>query len=762
MTETDVSARIPNFDHARTLRNRITGGQSYGGPNGFNWDVAEWPYLIKRIANSGAITINCRVDGLQLRFDKVGNDYIARHSKKDTYSLTHEAGTNLFTLTQKTSGGGIATTQFQDFDQTTHPVGLLWKATSARGFTTQVTSYTADGNINGLTTTRGTPGSGGAVFEMVYGYISGGDHNGKIEHVTLNELDQYPNPTTTTPVRRCRYEYYDGTDAEGNLNDLRAAVIQKTNSGGGGGGGWTDISVNTYRYYVQVGTDSKGNPISEPNGYVHGLKYVLGPAAYADLKAAGQDALLGPSGYPAGGDLLPGYADNYFEYDRNQAVKKEIARGCAACGSSGGTGSSGDTFTRTKNPNYTGSGSNYEYNTWMTKTVVQDHPGYETIIYTNRVNRVMLKVKRELDTGGALREWCTYYEYDDNGRLILKAEPSAVTGYSESKPDLVGKQGLGSYIYLRADAGLINLTTYYASTTATASTPGGVEGYQESTKIQEGTQGTEIKTGLKTYLASSNTSGAVTYAVAEETTYPDTTNQDATKITTSYAYQWYDPTTGVGAKPVMMKERVTTLPAIPASQNGDGVAATTREWFDDCGNLTWRMDERGIIEKMVYAPVRDQMVQQVRDVSSVDSPPGWSVTPGNHFDYTSDYEYDDLGRQVLMLGPSHEAVVSGTAQTVRSIEDTLYIETAVADQSVGEAPVGDQTWSAPGYATGSPGSYTYSLVDPVSIAFADKLGRTLDQLRSKRSSGSGRLTETDTFLRADWSRWSVMHYTKKG
>lgn len=762
MTETDVAARVPSFTHGRVWRNRISGNGRYDGPNGFNWDVQEWPYLIQRSTSGGKITINCRIGSLQLRFDKVGSNYVARHSKSDRYTLTHDAGANLFALTRKTNGG-VETIQFQDFTQTTNPVGLMWQRTTPQGFVTQVTSYTANGNINALTTTRGTPGSGsgGAVFELAYSYHGSGSHLNKIEHVTLNELDQFPNPTTTTPLRRCRYEYHDGTNDEGSLNDLKAAIIQKPAPAPGSG--WTDIEVCYYRYYVSTGNDSQGNPIVEAGGYLHGLKYVLGPAAYAELKEAGQDALLGPAGYPAGGDLFPGYADNYFEYGQSQRVVKEVARGCSACGSSGGTGNTGETFTRATNPNYPGMGapsSDYLYNTWKTKTVSQDHPGHETIVYTNRVNRVMLKVKRELNTGGALRQWCTYYEYDDNGREILKAEPSAVRNFDENKPDLVGKQGLGDYMYLKPSGGLIHETTYYASTTATATTPGGVEGYEESTGIREGTQGTLIKTGLTTYLASDNggSGGEVTYAVAERTTYPDTTNQDATKIVTSHTYQWYPPTSGL---PVRMKERVTTLPAISGGQNGDGTSATRREFFDESGNLTYQMDERGIVDQMVYEPTRDQMTQKIEDVASVPPAVGWSVTPGNHFGYETDYEYDQLGRPTLMLGPSHDAEISAS-QTVRTYRDMLHLESAIADQALGDPLVGNQVRSAPGYATGSPGSYTYNLVDPVGITFSDKLGRTLDQVQSKRSTGSGLLAESDTFLRADWSRWSVMHYTKKG
>jgi YD repeat-containing protein len=737
LIESDTSANVPGFSHRRVWRNAIVNHQDYDGPNGYNWDIDEWPYLVRRILGS-KITINARIGSLQIRFDKVGSEYVPRHSKLGIYQLMHDSSNQIFVLTRRV-GRGIDTIQFQDFDQTANPVGLLKKRIDQDGYVTEVTSYTVDGNINGLVTERS-----GSVFELAYSYHNSGTHLNRLEHVTLNELDQYPSPTTTTSIRRSRYTYYDGSNGYGLANDLKASITQKYE-----GSSWVDIDVQYYRYYT---TDSG-------IGYEHGLKYAVGPASYAEIVEAGQDPL---AGVPTGSDQVPNYADHYFEYDASRRVTKEVARGCASCGTSGGTSSTGDTFSRIKNPDYPSSvASEYRYNIWMTKTVSRNHDGRETIVYTNRVNRVIFEVKRELDTAGARREWCTYYEYDDQGREIMRAEPSAVIGYDEKLPDLVGKQSASSYTYLRSDAGMVHLKTWYTSTTATPTTAGGAEGYAESMSIKKGIQGTEIKTGLYTYFASDNTSGDKTYVVAESIEYPDETNQDSTRFTTSYGYAWYPPT---GDKAVMLKERVTTLPAISASQNGDGTSATTRAYFDQDGNLTWTMDERGIITKMVYDDPRDLITQMVEDIGTVSGTgaPSWTPTAGGHFGYTTDYEYDSLGRQTQVLGPEHDADVAGAATTLRTAMYTLHVESPVADQGLGEPPIGDQVRTAQGYATGSPGSYAYTLIDPVAITFADKLGRTLNRVISKRTTGTGRLDEADTFDRADWSRWSMTHYSAKG
>ncbi|MEM9109500.1 MAG: hypothetical protein AAGC72_05700 [Planctomycetota bacterium] len=298
LTETDTTANIPGFQHRRIWRNAIVNRQDYDGPSGYNWDIEEWPYLVRR--NYGSkVTINVRVGSLQIRFDKVGSDYVPRHSKLGVYQLTHDTANDQFVLTRRT-GRGVDTIQFQDFDQTTNPAGLLKKRIDQDGHATEVTSYTASGNINGLVTTRGSE-----AFELAYSYHTSGAHLGKIEHVTLNELDQYPSPTTTTPIRRTRYTYYDGSNAYGSANDLEAAITQKYDTAGSS---WEDIDVQYYRYYK----DDSGT------GYQHGLAYAVGPASYAEIVEAGQDPL---AGVPTGSDLVPGYADHYRDERRDRDLE---------------------------------------------------------------------------------------------------------------------------------------------------------------------------------------------------------------------------------------------------------------------------------------------------------------------------------------------------------------------------------------------------------------------------------------------------------
>jgi hypothetical protein len=50
----------------------------------------------------------------------------------------------------------------------------------------------------------------------------------------------------------------------------------------------------------------------------------------------------------------------------------------------------------------------------------------------------------------------------------------------------------GDYGYLNNNSGLIQITDYYSTTTATATTPGGVAGYYQDTKLEQGKLGTPV------------------------------------------------------------------------------------------------------------------------------------------------------------------------------------------------------------------------------------------------------------------------------
>ena len=74
------------------------------------------------------------------------------------------------------------------------------------------------------------------------------------------------------------------------------------------------------------------------------------------------------------------------------------------------------------------------------------------------------------------------------GAADLDGQPSAVTGYDDSYAGPADNQN-GNYQYLSDNSGLITLYNYYTTTTATATTPGGVAGYLRETELQQGQAG---------------------------------------------------------------------------------------------------------------------------------------------------------------------------------------------------------------------------------------------------------------------------------
>src|SRR5262249_71916 len=146
----------------------------------------------------------------------------------------------------------------------------------------------------------------------------------------------------------------------------------------------------------------------------------------------------------------------------------------------------------------------------------------------------------------------------------------------------------GSYEFLRDIAGLIRTYTYHAPT-----------GFPASESIQQGQLGSSIKLREYEYVAccgnsssssssssspssSSPTPGPCVHFLAQEISYPSdgcssssssSSSSPLPQIITRYDYIFCPGTCAV-------QPRTTTLPVIPAEQNGSGIAATRREYFD--------------------------------------------------------------------------------------------------------------------------------------------------------------------------------------
>ena len=694
LEEHDVDVASSPLGQSRSYNNRLT--NNYKGPLGNNWLVPDWPYLVQETSGSDSVLVYVRGQS-NVWFDKSGSTFTARYGGDNRYTLTQSG--SVFTLTVQ-ADDGLETLEFHDFSATNK--GLLKSRVDAYDQTTTAHSYQGEA-ISELRCTLG-----GTLWSMLYEFYPAGANTDRVKTATLRSSTD--SGSNWSLIRRASYEYYTGSEpsneAFGMTNDLKLVTIETRD-----GGNWADASKQYYRWYKT----------GESNGFVGGVKYVVGPQAYAEMLA---DSLTPKSATNA---EVASYADYYFEYDSNQKVTKEVAQG-----GGGGTGDDGETMTRTE------SSHSNNYNHWRWKVVVTKANDNVETVYTNYLGQVMLKELKESSVSS--RKWLHYTKYGDSGGAVGKqiemAGPEAVVSFDENEADLD--------VTLESSQGAITYNTYGSSTTADGDTLGDVTGYLKRVEISEGSSGTKIKQQQLQYKTSTDTAKSV-YVVGKVTQYR---NDDGTgAIDTSYGYQWYT------TPKVSVKERTTTLPAISSGQHGDGTSATTKQFFDADGNLTFSQDARGIVTKNTYDSATDQLTKTQVDVDSSESglPSGWTVggsTP--HQNLTSDFEYDDQGRMLQSLGPEHEVDLSGTASDVRRAQWFVYKE----------AVSGDQTWVASGYRRSSDASN--GLVDPVDITMFDKVGRPTDQIQSSRSTGTGKLSASDTFLRADWTRWSVNFYNTVG
>ncbi|PHS02287.1 MAG: hypothetical protein COA78_21630 [Blastopirellula sp.] len=547
---------------------------------------------------------------------------------------------------------------------------------------------------------------------VIYDYFDSGDNSGLLKSVT--EKRSF-NPTTE--LNRIVYTYYGSDEEFGLTGDLKTATKQMLH-----GDEWIDLEASYYRYYKA----------GDANGFEHGMKYALKNRAFHLL----QDDPQVSDPFSASNEKIAEYADTYYEYDANQRVTKSVTNG----------GKDTYTFSATTSAHADG------FNNWKTKTTVTNPDGSQEITYSNYLQAAMLE-----KTVSGSDSWINYYLFDSNGRKIQHAHPAAIASYDDTQADL--------NVTLNASSGLIDVTDYYSTTTATASTPGGVEGYPQYRKVKEGTSGTEIKQAEITYFKREGDLSTI-YPVAESLVF---SQDDGTgQITTSFAYTWFAGTT-------QFEQRTTTLPVVSSSQNGTGSTDKIKERFDVDGNLVLVKDVRGYITYRVYDLARNLVIQEVQDVDGdkITLPSGWATPADGGLHLVTDYSFDAHGRNVQTLGPVHD--VDGLS--TRTANWTVYKD---AD---------DEVLSAQGYATGIDEDQQFTLINPVTIQRSSNHGMTSETIVAVRDAvgcsaaencpavcsnssccmqdagtvkSPGPLSASDCFPQSSWVRWSRSFSNKYG
>jgi len=551
-------------------------------------------------------------------FTLSGGMYVPQFFVQD--QLTHPSGE--FVLTD-TMGD---TLHFYDFSASqVNQRGQFKSYTDPMGNAISVVSLTSDGKVAEVQRSDSTSG---ITESYLYTYLASPDLNaGQLVNVTLR---RQTNGGAWSTVRQVNYDYYDGTSQKpyGNLGDLRTATILDGNN--------NVLDTSLYRYYTPADAGS--------TGYVHGLKYVFTTQSYARLGAG----VTGP--LTATDSQVAPYADKYFEYDPNsQSVTKAVVQGKGNSSTNGGQGTFTYSYGISSNPAGT--------NSWTYKTVETLPDGSTNTVYANYAGEVMLKV---FQSGG--QQWDTFFQYDGSGRIILQANPSAVTGYNDAYADLLDQSQVGDYGYLSSSTGLIQVTDYYSSTTGTETMAGGAAGYYQDTKLEQGKSGTQILQTTAQYYAHTGGSATV-YPVASNTRYRNTDGTGGE--TTSTTYTWFTGTTQV-------QSLVTTLPVISSAQNGPGVADVDTSFYDSRGRIIWTRNSinptagtsDGYISYTAYDPATGAVVKTIRDVDTtrtgdfVNLPSGWTTPTGGGLHLITQMAVDALGRTVQLTDPNGNVTVT--------------------------------------------------------------------------------------------------------
>ena len=668
-------------------------GYAYQTNNGDGMVDLNLPYLIPV---SDDYTIAVVTSGTNALYFDGGHE---RFDGKET--LTEDSDTGDFILTD-TAGD---TLDFYGFGSSLPAAeqGQLKTFTDAAGNVTDLSNRTSDGEVAEVTRTS-TTGSITVTESFLYDYIASGVNQGLISSVTLR---RQTNGGSWSTVRQVQYDYYDGTDSNGNVGDLETAKIEDANG--------NLIDEDYYRYYTP----------DETNGYTHGLKYFFSATSSARLAANVPDPFTAPDS-----EVAP-YADDYFQYDAQHRVTEATVQGTGPS-NSGGLGTFTYSYTTSDNPD--------GYDSWAVKTVETLPDGNQNIVFTNYVGQVMLTVfvdnSDPADPALEGKQWITFNEYLYQGQIIETAQPSAVLGYDESSPDLLDFRG-GSSQYLANSSGVIDIYYYYYfSTTATDTAAGGVGNYLGEEAVQNGQLGTPVLLDSTQYFAHPNAAGSSkVYPVATYTVYRNDDGSGAE--VTSYAYTWFSGTTQIQSMTV-------TAPSISADQNGPDSPDVTTTIYNAYGQAIWSRDGGGFIDYTAYDIATGAVIETITDVdtSTIAAPDDWMTPTGGGLNLVDEQQVDALGRTIEETDPN-----GNVTYTIYDDSDHE-VRTYLGWNSASEMPTGPTEVTRDDQANGYVETLTMSAAPSLTDGVPDGTEPISDiqSLERDYTDNSGDLIESDQYF----------------
>ena len=525
----------------------------------------------------------------------------------------------------------------------------------------------------------------------------------------------YPGATT--------YNIYRSTTAGSELK-IASGITTTTYADGGGQTPTTapPMGVTDTYYYVywlpsQTVTEN-GNAITQPTG---ALKYVFSPASYARMAAS---LPSGTTPDTASNTQLAPFADSYFSYDSSGRVYQSTV-----AGQGGGTSGQG-TFTYS----YSTSGNSAAFNHWSNKAAETLPDSSTKTVYSNYAGEPMLEAY-----ASSSKQWGTFDEFNSNGQDILQAMPSALNlpaslSTLESNADLLHSQS-GNYQYLSDDSGEIQLIEYYSSTGATSSTAGGVKGYYDDTKLQQGETATAILQDTRTYFSNTNGSSVTVYPLAAETVYRNTNGTGGE--TTNHSYTWYSGTN----QPQTIS---VTLPNIPTAENGPNTTDSVVYTLDHWNRATQYQNGDGYISTITYDPNESGGITQ----TVIDSGTG-------HLNLTTAYLVSGEGQPTQITDPNGnvtDIVYLPLTHETRVYPGWHQIGTSGTYTTTGPVQITRQYYPAANASSGQQTLYdeTLTITPPVESTTFPSGQETVDQndiqsLSRSLTNAAGQVYETDAY-----------------
>jgi RHS repeat-associated protein len=459
-------------------------------------------------------------------------------------------------------------------------------------------------------------------------------------------FDGSPKAAEGVNVARAYYTYYGHRDTNGNVGDLRSAVVETWDEARRK---WTSRrhSVQYYAYYKEaLGSYSQGM-----------LKAVVGPEAFFRMVKAGKNPLI------AGPD--PHFADVWVEYDKRRRIKKIALNG----------GSLTHTFEYFENVR---SATGYDRRRFTTAETRND--GTTVRVHSNFLGQGLL---RSLEGEGG--KWTEWNKYDTlTGSLQAMFPPSTIGSVefgdngSLKVKTLDGNGPTIGFDYITVSSERTKPGPLNAVTIGLAAAYSQVGGRTERNCVELARYGYETRR-VKLLDGTSNSIFAMGSLVVKQETTPG----KVISAVTSYDNQWIEETAAID-------KRATTLPVVSKELHGNGAVDKIEETFDRFGFLRKVVDERGASQQYEYVVDRSAVISK-------------EVQGGDHLrstvSFTEKYTYDNHGRITKLIGPATESIIDvklGTGGSARQITVLAYLDDAgIAIEASGFSTGNNEQFASP-------------------------------------------------------------------